>query len=168
MTTARAPTPVVHETVRTAPHIVDTGVITSLPLMKAQSVSTPIIVEDAIRLNPTPTLIIEEPVRIVEPVHFVEPIRIIEEPIVIIEEPILVHRPELIIERPVFIEPIVEFEVVEVIHVLPPPVEEKKIEIKQIELEPAETTEGNINLPQLHYIAIEQIVPTEESPIDIP
>lgn len=58
--------------------------------------------------------------------------------------------------------------IVEEVIVLPPPVEEVPVEVKQIELEPAETTEGPIDIPQIRYITIEQIVPTEEGPIDIP
>jgi hypothetical protein len=59
------------------------------------------------------------------------------------------------IQHPVIVEPVVHKEVVNRVHVLPPPMEEKPVEIKQIKLETPETYENPIDLPQLTYVSVE-------------
>ena len=116
------------------------------------------------------------------PVHlertFVEPPVILEPP-KIMKNVAVMRAPspppvEIIEFRP---PPVEIVEVVEV-HPLPPPppprpivvevIEEQPVEIKQVSLPPAETNEISIELPQVHFVAIEQVVATEETPISIP
>ena len=72
------------------------------------------------------------------------------------------------VNHPLIMEPIVEREIVDRVHVIPKPMDNPPVEIKEVHIRDAEMREEPFNIPQVHFISIEQVVDTFENPIEIP